>query len=644
MNYYGYAGKILYVDLTRGQFWTEPLDMVMVKKYLGGCGIGQRLLYDLLKPGIDPLSPDNPLIISAGPLTGTLVPSSSKIQIITKSATPATKDQTKYYIGWSSGGSNRFGIMMKNAGYDQIVIIGKANRPVYLKIIDEDIEICNAENLWGCKDIFETTDELMKKYKNSGVIAIGKGGENLITFALGFVDKISSIGRNGGATIMGSKNLKAIVVYGTKGVKVHDPKILTKLSDSISQEQVEKAPEHDKLRSSALQPLEGEWRELYPPELAKITLAEMQGCAICPCACKGTYEIKDGEFAGTEFITNFFSHVQRYGRYMELKNYRHSMKLLSMLDQAGICYVTALAMIRFVTDLYEQGTIGKKDTGGIELKMGDMCTYMKLVEQIVNREGIGDAMARGWYALSEKIGVDEDTYRQSRGVIKGTSVIIGAEERTLPLLLETIVNPRGAMHQHPRFYFPNLPMDELKDWGTKLAMSKETIDRIFVNNDFNCGRFIKHVEDGEAVYFALGICLKGIGAMYENRSLKVIADLYEATTGIQISPEELKNTGERIWNLYKLLNIREGFDKTDDRCPGLWVKSMGGSIKTYVLGELKLKDYFNRPVTHAGLQKVLDDYYDERGWDLGRGIPTKNKLKELGLEEFVKVLEEWSSK
>ena len=633
MNYYGYAGKILYVDLTSRQFWTEPLDMVMAKKYLGGCGIGQRLFYDLLKPGTDPLSPDNPIIISASPFTGTLVPSSSKIQLITKSATPANKEQSKYYIGWSIGGSNRFGIMMKNAGYDQIVIIGQASRPVYLKIIDDDIEMCNAEDLWMVKDAFETSDELTKKYKNSGVIAIGKGGENLITFALGFVDKMSSIGRNGGATIMGSKNLKAIVVYGTKGVKIHDPRRLTKLSDSLSRELVEKVPERNKLRASALRPLEDGWRDLYPPELAETTLMEMQGCANCPSACKGTYRIKDGEFTGAEFVTNFFSHVGRYGKYMELKNYRHSMKLLGMLDKGGICYVTALAMIRFITELYKRGTIDKKNTGGLELKMGDIRTYMKLVKKIVNREGIGDVMARGWYALSDQIGVDEDTYGQSRGVIKGTSVIIGAEERSLPLLLETIINPRGAMHQHPRFYFPNLSMDDLKEWGAELAMSQETIDRIFANNNFNCGRFIKHVEDVEAVYFALGVCLRGIGAMYENRSLKVIADLYEAATGIQISPEELKKTGERIWNLYKLLNVREGFDRADDKCPGLWVKSIDEPIKTFILGEFKLKDYFNKPVTHAALQKVLDDYYDERGWDLDRGVPTRNKLEELGLDE-----------
>jgi aldehyde:ferredoxin oxidoreductase len=131
--------------------------------------------------------------------------------------------------------------------------------------------------------------------------------------------------------------------------------------------------------------------------------------------------------------------------------------------------------------------------------------------------------------------------------------------------------------------------------------------------------------------------------MYENRSLTLIADLYEAATGIQINSEQLKKTGERIWNLYKLLNVREGFNRTDDKCPALWVRSIDEPIKTFVLGELKLKDYSNKPVTDAGLQKALDDYYDERGWDLDRGVPTRSKLEELELGEFANVLDVHSS-
>jgi aldehyde:ferredoxin oxidoreductase len=642
MQYYGYAGGILYVDLTSGQIRTDRLDMAMANKFLGGCGIGERLLFDLLEPGTDPLSPENPIVISAGPLVGTLVPSSSKIQLITKSATPANREQSRYCVGWSSAGSNRFGMMMKNAGYDQIVITGRASRPVYLKILDDDIEVCNATDLWGNLDIFETTDELTRRHENSGVIAIGKGGENLVTFALGLVDKMNRLGRNGGATVMGSKNLKAIVVYGTKGVRVREPKRLLRLADNISKELLEKVEDQNRLKASAVRPLEGEWARLYPPELSKNTLVEMRGCGSCAQACKGTFEIKTGKFAGTQFITNFFSHVSRYGIYMELREYRDSMKLLSLLDSYGICYVTALAMIRFITDLYERGTISKTDIDGLELKIGDIDSYIKLVEKIANREGIGDTMARGWYALSEQIGIDEDTYEQSRGVIKGTSIIIGAQERSLPLLLETVVSPRGGMHQHPPVYFPNLSIDELKEWCRDLGTPEDAIERIFANDDLNSGRFIKHVEDGECIYFALGLCAKGIGAMYGYRGLRSIDELYEVVTGIQVSPEELKKTGERIWNLYKLLNVREGFTRLDDKYPGLWKKSIDEPIKTFIFGELQLKGYYNRRVTHADIHQLLDDYYEERGWDADKGIPTREKLLELGLDEFVSLLAEGS--
>ena len=201
MQYYGYAGKLLYVDLTSSQSRTEPLDMEMAKKFIGGSGVGGRLLYDTLKPGTDPLSPDNPIIISAGPLVGTPAPASSKIQMLTKSTTPANKEQSRYFvIPWSSGGSRRFGTMMKRAGYDQIVITGQARTPVYLKINDDEVEVCNADDLWGKRDIYETSDELTNRHKGSGVIAIGRAGENIVPFALSWIDKKAHLGRNGGAT------------------------------------------------------------------------------------------------------------------------------------------------------------------------------------------------------------------------------------------------------------------------------------------------------------------------------------------------------------------------------------------------------------------------------------------------------------
>jgi aldehyde:ferredoxin oxidoreductase len=636
MTSYGFAGQVLYVDLTSGKIRTEPSEISMAKEFLGGCGMGQKLLFDLLKPNTDPLAPENPVIISAGPLVGTLVPSSSKIQLTTKSATPANEEQTRYYVGLSSGGSNRFGMMMKNAGYDQIVITGRARKPVYVKITDDGVHLCDAEDLWERKDVIETTQELCRRHKNSGVIAIGKGGEKQITFALALVDNLNSIGRNGGATVMGSKNLKAIVVSGTKGIRVWDSRRLRSLSDRMCSELLESIPDQNRLKATALRPLSKKWSNLYPPKLSQDTLITMRGCSSCPHACKGIYMVKDGEYAGTQFTTNFFSHVSRYGIYMELTDYRHAMKLLDYLERKGICYVTALAMIRFITELREAGRISNGDVDGLELRMGDIESYLKLAEKLANREGIGDVMARGWHALGASLGVKEDDYEQGRGVIKGTSVIIGAQERMMPLLLETVVNPRGAMHQHPPMYFPNLSPDYLKGWCKDLSIPQDAIDRIFEKGGLHCGRFVRHVEDGEAVYFALGLCAKGIGAMFGYRGFDLIDEFYEAATGIKVTKEELKIAGERIWNLYKMLNVREGFSRIDDRFPKLWEESTKEPIRNFAFGELQLRNYDNSPVSHDYLQRALDEYYDERGWNVVTGIPTRDKLLDLGLGEICK--------
>jgi len=642
MEYYGYAGRILYIDLTTGESRTEPLDMEMAKKFIGGSGIGTRLMFDLLKPGTNPLSPENPIILSAGTLVGTHTPQSSKIQLITKSATPANKKEPKYYVGWASGGSNRFGIMMKNAGYDQIVITGRASRPAYLKIVDDEVEICKADDLWGKKDISETTDELRARHKGSGVLAIGKSGENQVVFALGLIDKRDNFGRNGGATVMGAKNLKAIVIYGTRRVKVWDSRKLLELINSYRKRIGGGAPLAgkilpDKKPTQSLHPApprawDIEWAKLYPPDLSKRLCVKTRACSNCITPCRTVFRADKGEFAGIEMALGYWGHVPRYGKYMELKDYSHVMKLFDVCNRTGTCYVTALAMIKFLTALYERGVITKRDTDGLELKMGDFHSYLNLLEKIVNREGIGDTMALGWYALSERVGMDEDDYENGRGVIKGTSVIPGAEERSLSLMFGNMVNPR-PMHLHPRTYFFNVSLDEFKDWCRDLAMSEKDIERIFTSNTFDCGRFSKHNEEGESILYALGVCC--FGPLLGFQSIRTLTEFYSAVTGIEITPEEMKKAGERIWNLYKLLNVREGFTRADDTCPGLWAKSMDEPIKEFILGELQLIDHFGRAITRYGLEEMFNNYYDEHGWDASRGIPTKQKLAELGLEEFV---------
>jgi aldehyde:ferredoxin oxidoreductase len=318
-----------------------------------------------------------------------------------------------------------------------------------------------------------------------------------------------------------------------------------------------------------------------------------------------------------------------YGRKLELTDYRDGIRVFAGMNNLGIDLATAVGMMRFITRLYERGAITKKDTDNLDLHTGDIRAYLNLLEKMAEREGVGDAMAQGWYALSELLGVDARVDDDGDAIIKGTSALYDARFTALdPTRFECMVNPKGAMHNHSITYYPNQSIGAIKEFCRNLAMPQNIIERIVSNTDFNCGRFERHIEDGEAIYFSLGICVKHI--MWEVLSLSLLADFYSAVTGIRMSPEELKVAGERIWNLYKHINAREGFTRDDDACPGLWAKTIDEPIKTSA-GEIRLRDYYGRPLTHNDIEKMLDDYYDERGWDIRRGVPSAKKLKELGL-------------
>jgi aldehyde:ferredoxin oxidoreductase len=628
MNYHGYGGNILYVNLTTGQIRTEPLDETLAKKYIGGCGIGLRLLHDLLKPGIAPHSPENPIIISAGPLVGTLVPASNKIQMLTKFAIPADKEQTKYYVGIASGGSHRFGLMMKNAGYDQIVVTGSAKKPVYLKIINGTIEICDAADLWGM-DVYETTNELTERHNGSGVISIGRGGESMAPLSLAFVDARNTIGK-GAASVMGSKNLKAIAVYGDQGVKVWDPKLLMKLATDVN-EAVRQTPYFNK-PGIANWSLGEKWAVYYPPKIWNETLLYSKGCSSCSLECKSFHKINTGLFSGDTLATGVFMLVPTYGRRLELKDYGESMELLAASNRLGIDFSQMAGMSKFLTRLKERGLLTTKDMDGLDLRLGDVQGYLKLAHKMANRDGIGDTMAQGWHPLSLRVGVDPNTDPDGDGMVKGTSALYDARFTPMdPTRFMCVVNPRGAMHSHPITYYPGRSVSVIREFCQGMGLSEEEIEPIFSANDFNCGRLERHCEDGEAIWFALGVCSKYV--MYGIYNIGPLATFYTAVTGFQITPEDLKKAGERIWNLYKIINVREGFDRADDVFPGLWVKTIDEPIKS-LRGEIRLRDYFGKPLQHKDLEKMLDDYYDERGWSSSEGTPTEWKKKALGLEDL----------
>ena len=643
----GYAGNILYVNLTDGEIRKEPLDPELARKYLGGWGINYKLAWDLMKPGTDPYSPDNPIIIGAGPLLGTLAPGASKIIATTKFAMPASEDG-RHFIGTAIGGSRRFGVMMKCAGYDHIVITGSSEKPVYLRIEDDNIEICDASDLWGKQDIIDTSDTLLKRHEDCGVIAIGQAGENKVTCCMPMVDKRSTLGRHGLGGIMGSKNLKAITVKGTKGINVADKKRFTKRVNKMYKK-VLKMPYvsgyremgiHFAFNSIFIHQMnpgiwsKAKWDNLYGVKKWYEVKDDVRPCSSCWLSCRLGYKVKDGEFAGLVTEGAQYLSVGVLGQRLNITDQRKGLKLLDIANRTGLDMLNSFSMIDWVTRLYEKGEISEKETGGMELKR-DFETYLKLAEMMANRKGIGDTMADGWFELSKRMGIDARTDKLQFGITKGTDVIYPAKSAKLDPMRFTmgLTNPRGGQSPqgHSLTVSPLQTIDSIK-WDASLwGIPDDAMERIFTPADrygmFNVGMLTKWVEDYYSLFCSLGCC-----TVYSTLSLystQDFAELYSSLTGIEKAPEELRDAAERVYNIYKMLNVREGFSRADDAVPKIWFKP------TYSPdGVEALTDYYRiHRMSEDDVEKLLDDYYNERGWDVQKGIPTKQKLEEFGIGE-----------
>ncbi|MFC1999332.1 aldehyde ferredoxin oxidoreductase N-terminal domain-containing protein [Chloroflexota bacterium] len=624
MEYCGYAGNILRVDLGSGRISREPLDSDLASRFIGGPGVGLNLLLDLLEPNADPLSPENPLVFGTGPLMGTLVPGSAKGYLSTKYTMPAGADKNKCFVSSSMFGGRRFGSMMKNAGYDHIVITGRAEIPSYLKVTDEDVEICDASDLWG-RDIYETSDILRRRYPGKtgvcGVWAIGKAGENLVRPSLGFADDLHNAGRFAGA-VAGAKNFKAIVTLGAKGVRIADRKRFMEL--------------YTRKRNQILE---------YPYEPWTFETAVCnKDCTGGMCAVKVIHEAKEGRFKGQRFGGSYIGEMLEWD---DLSDWSERFKLMDVMNRQGLCMCTARRMIWFLTKLYERGVISIKDTGGVELKRGDFDGYMALIEKMLNKEDIGAAMAEGWQALCERVGVDASTDAEAGcSIIKGIDIILDARfwlSHFSPAVgLAQIVHAK-AKQVHSDTSWIRGPNPDLRKDCEEMGMLKQEIDRVLTDDSFNTGRLTVYTEDAETVYNALGQCASA--AMLQGdpmRDVPWLAEVYSSVTGFDITPRELLRSGERIRNLERLLNVREGFTREDDKIPALYIQNTETPVKVKDIAfyapdgnDRYLMDWYGKRLMKDDLEQMLDDYYEERGWDPGNGVPTREKLVQLGLENFI---------
>lgn len=640
---------IFRVDLSTGKFEKQRVNSDLGRSFLGGSGIGWKLTADLLEPSIDPLSPKNLIVVNPGVLVGTLTPGTPKTTVITKFPTIATENN-KHYVGACTGGGRYFGLGLKMAGCDHLVITGKADDPVYLRISNGSAEIVDALELWG-QGIEKVTNDLIRKEgKRAGVVVIGKAGENQVRLALTIIDKTNSLGRGGLGAVMGSKNLKAIVAQGTGDIKVARPEEFTKVSKEL-RARIREWPRRAHWIKLGLAAgwsdfkytqypgkwARDKWDRLYGEKTRMECVEDVIPCTSCMLSCRLKWKLKGGEFDQDIGFGSPFSKSATSGMLLDVEDHRKMIHLVTLGNRdAGLDFFTITRLIDFVTTLYQKGELTKEDTEGLELRR-DYETYLDLFNKTVNKEGFGKILADGWIRLKQEFGVDPQDYWYS-GICKGVDFIYDARPSNFhPLMMTFFTRPRPHHGgSHTRTNSPGKPLEIHRNQVERWGIPKDAVERIFTatpySGKFNVGRYTRYMEDMMRVKNALGLCV-----IYTYQALIFgddLARLYSAATGNDFTAGDLADAGERIFNLSKVINVREGFTRKEDKVPELWLRPMETPE-----GKIETMDYYETKVmTKEDFEKILDDYYEERGWNIEKGVPTKKKLQELGLEDYIDFL------
>jgi aldehyde:ferredoxin oxidoreductase len=632
MKYHGYAGQILYIDLTGESIRKEPLELDLIKNFIGGMGINSKLAFDLIKPGVGPLSPENVICYGAGPFVGTLIPGCSRSGIISKS--PLTG-----LLGESQSGVS-IGPMLKYAGYDHLVITGRAAKPVYVVINDDDVKIKDASHIWG-KEIAKATDAIRAELGDYWVSCIGPAGERLVRFANIIENKNGMIARCGLGAVMGSKNLKAIAVRGTKGITVSHSGTFRKMVNELRQK-VAGSQVLDMWRNEGkiIEPYQGAYmkRGIYvtknfseglpegvdeyftQKEYAQRIWKTYYACVSCPAGDKGVLSVKGGKYDGlTLKLSNPWGTPISFNQ-AGIRNWDDGIQCVEMANRYGIDAFLAGVLIGFANELYQDKIISKEDTGGLDLDWSADAA-LKLMEKIAHREDIGDILAEGVRIASQKIGRGAEKYAVH---IKGLTPTMELRSDHFVENFGQLVDPRGGHHArgYSITYVPRKGKS-IRRYAPLIGVPGDAIDRIcpdseIETHDWNRPRLLKWVNDYNSMAYSCGLCMRvQISPQY---NLETFTDLFNATTGIEMSSHELLKAGERIWNIQRLFNVREGASWQDDMPPQRMLN------EPLVVGE---KQY--PPLKERDVRKLLEEYYDESGWDTETGKPTVETLKNLGL-------------
>lgn len=600
---FGFVGTLIRVNLTEGTVKKEALNLEDARAYLGGRGLGTKIMMDEVDPKVDAFSPDNKLIFMTGPLTGTFASSSGRYEVIAKAPLTGT-------IGASNSGGH-FGPELKYAGYDGIIFEGKSKKPVYLWIDDDHVELRDAAHLWG-KNVFDTTDQLMTETSEDARVAcIGPAGEKMVLFATVMNDKHRAAGRSGLGAVMGSKHLKAVAVRGTKSIRVADPDaFLEKCTDArkkLKEDPVAGVglPTYGTnvlvniLNQSGGLPTRN-WRDGAYFEDADQTggesltekfLVRNKGCFGCSIGCGRITRVAEGKFKGFGEGPEYEA-AWAYGADCGVKDLAAICRANFICNELGLDPITMGSTIACAMEMSEKGILSEEEVGR-KLSFGDAEAIVELTRMTGLREGFGDKLAEGSYRMASGFGHPELSMTVKKQEMPAY------DGRCLQGMgLEYATSNRGACHVRGYLTSP------------EILGYPEKLDPLVTTDKAS---WLKIFQDLTAVIDSAGICLFttfGLG-------LPEISAMLKTALGLDCTDEEMLQKGERIWNLERLFNLEAGFTKADDTLPSRLLNEPlpSGPAKGRV----------------AELDVMLSEYYQVRGWD-SEGAPEDGKLKELSIK------------
>ncbi len=621
---YGYGGTILYINLTDRTVQRRLTEQHLARAFLGGRGLNVKRLWNRLPAHTDGLSPSNLLVFGVGPLVGTTFPGGARFNVT------AMSPQTGILGDSNAGGF--FGPELKFAGYDQVILQGRAEHPVYLWIRDDVVELRDARELWGL-DVWDTTAAIHQELGDTDVqvATIGQAAENGVLFSGIFCNLVRAAARTGMGAVLASKNVKAVAVRGTGLFPIADMTHFGELIERLD-DRIYKHPEYEIRRRlgtthliKALDSIGGlpvrhfqggrfeEADAVSGETIEQRYKVKSKACFACTIPCSRFLEVNDPRFPDLRLEGPEYEPLAGFTVRVGNHDLALGLKCVDLANRYGLDAITLSEVISWAMECSARGLLSRPDADGLDLDWGNGSSILALIHKVAHREGFGDLLADGVKRAAERLGQGSEAIAMHG---KGLE-LFQADVRSIKAYgLGNAVSSRGADHlrSEPWFEFSNDPQEGMRRFGIP-----ETAFRLEFKGK---GLVVKHYEEMAAISDALGVCKNTYNNM-EVLDWDETAELLQATTGWELTGSEVQRIGERIVNLERLFIAREGITRQHDTLP------------TRFLNEPLPEGSGPSAGSVLELEPMLDEYYRVRGWDVETGLPTEAKLLALGLGSAV---------